>query len=181
MQPCDRLTVKEVQVAMLVWEGQTNREIANVIGTTEQVIKNYLRNTLINSASGAAWSWPCMWLRTAACNGANLRPFRPFRSRPQRARIFCQSPSGQMLQPAQTCPPKKMTTGHQPCEVSQEACHDWFRPSFSQPECSFRDRRSIRERSPVAVSARLCIAPPSAAPVNCTRNGAVPCGGKACN
>src|SRR5450755_5105210 len=45
MQPCDRLTVKEVQVAMLVWEGQTNREIASVIGTTEQVIKNYLRNT----------------------------------------------------------------------------------------------------------------------------------------
>ena len=44
MQPCDRLTAKETQVAMLVWEGQTNREIANVIGTTEQVIKNYLRN-----------------------------------------------------------------------------------------------------------------------------------------
>ena len=44
MQPCDRLTAKEVQVAMLVWEGQTNREIANVIGTTEQVIKNYLRS-----------------------------------------------------------------------------------------------------------------------------------------
>src|SRR5580658_10142401 len=45
MQPCDRLTAKEIQVAMLVWEGQTNREIASVIGTTEQVIKNYLRNT----------------------------------------------------------------------------------------------------------------------------------------
>jgi DNA-binding CsgD family transcriptional regulator len=45
MQPCNRLTAKEIQVAMLVWEGQTNREIANVIGTTEQVIKNYLRNT----------------------------------------------------------------------------------------------------------------------------------------
>lgn len=45
MQPCDRLTAKEVQVATLVWEGQTNREIAAVVGTTEQVIKNYLRNT----------------------------------------------------------------------------------------------------------------------------------------
>ena len=45
MQPCDRLTSKEIQVSMLVWEGQTNREIASVIGTTEQVIKNYLRNT----------------------------------------------------------------------------------------------------------------------------------------
>jgi DNA-binding NarL/FixJ family response regulator len=45
MQPCDRLTKKEVQVAALVWEGRTNREIASVIGTTEQVVKNYLRNT----------------------------------------------------------------------------------------------------------------------------------------
>jgi DNA-binding CsgD family transcriptional regulator len=45
MQPRERLTEKEIQVATLVWEGLTNREIANIIGTTEQVIKNYLRNT----------------------------------------------------------------------------------------------------------------------------------------
>ncbi|HXZ30799.1 MAG TPA: helix-turn-helix transcriptional regulator [Terriglobales bacterium] len=45
MQPCDRLTAKEIQIATLVWEGLTNREIATVIGTTEQVVKNYLRNT----------------------------------------------------------------------------------------------------------------------------------------
>jgi len=45
MHPCDRLTNKEVQVAVLVWEGLTNREIAKSIGTTEQVVKNYLRNT----------------------------------------------------------------------------------------------------------------------------------------
>jgi len=45
MPPCDRLTGKEVQVAQLVWEGLTNREIAHLIGTTEQVVKNYLRNT----------------------------------------------------------------------------------------------------------------------------------------
>ena len=45
MQPCDNLTGKETQVASLVWEGLTNREIAEVIGTTEQVVKNYLRNT----------------------------------------------------------------------------------------------------------------------------------------
>jgi len=45
MQPRDRLTAKEIQVATLVWEGRTNREIADVIGTTEQVVKNYLRNT----------------------------------------------------------------------------------------------------------------------------------------
>src|SRR5271154_5152700 len=45
MQPCDHLTGKEAQVASLVWEGLTNREIARIIGTTEQVVKNYLRNT----------------------------------------------------------------------------------------------------------------------------------------
>ena len=45
MQPRERLTAKEMQVAVLVWEGQTNREIAKAIGTTEQVVKNYLRNT----------------------------------------------------------------------------------------------------------------------------------------
>ncbi len=45
MQPCDRLTTREIRVATLVWEGFTNREIAAAIGTTEQVVKNYLRDT----------------------------------------------------------------------------------------------------------------------------------------
>ena len=45
MQPLNQLTAKEVQVATLVWEGFTNRQIATTIGTTEQVIKNYLRTT----------------------------------------------------------------------------------------------------------------------------------------
>ena len=45
MPPCDRLTEKEVHVAVMVWEGLTNREIATAVGTTEQVVKNYLRTT----------------------------------------------------------------------------------------------------------------------------------------
>ena len=36
---------KEIQIAILVWEGMTNREISKIVGTTEQVIKNHLRNT----------------------------------------------------------------------------------------------------------------------------------------
>jgi len=44
MQPRERLTAKEVQIATLVWEGRTNREIADSMSTTEQVVKNYLRN-----------------------------------------------------------------------------------------------------------------------------------------
>ena len=43
MQPRDQLTTKEIQVTTLVWEGLTNREIAKIVGTTERVIKNYLR------------------------------------------------------------------------------------------------------------------------------------------
>lgn len=43
MQPRDRLTAKEVQVATLVWQGLTNKDIARVLMTSEQVVKNYLR------------------------------------------------------------------------------------------------------------------------------------------
>jgi len=68
MQPCDRLTAKEIQVAMLVWEGQTNREIASVIGTTEQVIKNYLRNTFDKLG---VWSRLELALYVAAHGGAH--------------------------------------------------------------------------------------------------------------
>lgn len=45
MMPCEQLTSKEVQVATLVWEGLTNRQIGKVLGTSEQVIKNHLRTT----------------------------------------------------------------------------------------------------------------------------------------
>jgi len=45
MTPRERLTPKEIQIAILVWEGMTNREISKIVGTTEQVIKNHLRST----------------------------------------------------------------------------------------------------------------------------------------
>jgi DNA-binding NarL/FixJ family response regulator len=45
MTPRERLTPKEIQVATMVWQGLTNREISKVMGTTEQVIKNHLRST----------------------------------------------------------------------------------------------------------------------------------------
>lgn len=44
MTPRERLTPKEIQVATLVWEGLTNCEIGRIIGTSEQVIRNHLRN-----------------------------------------------------------------------------------------------------------------------------------------
>jgi DNA-binding NarL/FixJ family response regulator len=40
----DRLTVKEIKIVALIVQGYKNKEIASHLGTTEQVIKNYLRN-----------------------------------------------------------------------------------------------------------------------------------------
>ena len=45
MTPREHLTPKETQVATLVWEGLTNREIGKILSTTEQVVKNHLRST----------------------------------------------------------------------------------------------------------------------------------------
>jgi len=45
MQPRHQLTAKEAEVALMVWEGLTNRDIAQRLSTSEQVVKNYLRNT----------------------------------------------------------------------------------------------------------------------------------------
>jgi len=40
----DRLTPKELKIVALIVQGFKNKEIATQLGTTEQVIKNYLRN-----------------------------------------------------------------------------------------------------------------------------------------
>ncbi len=39
----DRLTPKEMQIVALIVQGCKNKEIATLLGTKEQVIKNYLR------------------------------------------------------------------------------------------------------------------------------------------
>ena len=40
----DRLTARELKIVALIVQGYKNKEIASTLGTTEQVIKNYLRN-----------------------------------------------------------------------------------------------------------------------------------------
>jgi DNA-binding NarL/FixJ family response regulator len=40
----DRLTPKEIQIVALIVQGCKNKDIANQLGTKEQVIKNYLRS-----------------------------------------------------------------------------------------------------------------------------------------
>jgi DNA-binding NarL/FixJ family response regulator len=70
MTPRERLTPKETQVAHLVWEGFTNREIAHAIGTTEQVVKNYLRTTFDKLG---VWSRLELALYVAGNGGAEWR------------------------------------------------------------------------------------------------------------
>ena len=73
MQPCERLTPKEMQVATLVWEGLTNRQIAAIIGTSEQVVKNYLRTTFDKLG---VWSRLELALYVARQGGAAWRDTR---------------------------------------------------------------------------------------------------------
>jgi len=44
MSPLEQLNCTEIRIATLVWQGRTNPEIAGAVGTSEQVIKNHLRN-----------------------------------------------------------------------------------------------------------------------------------------
>jgi len=69
MQPRDQLTAKEIQVTTLVWEGLTNREIAKIVGTTEQVVKNYLRTAFDKLG---VWSRLELALYVASHGGSRL-------------------------------------------------------------------------------------------------------------
>lgn len=68
MQPRDRLTAKEVQVATLVWQGLTNKDIARVLSTSEQVVKNYLRTAFDKLG---VWTRLELALYVAGHGGAN--------------------------------------------------------------------------------------------------------------
>jgi DNA-binding NarL/FixJ family response regulator len=74
MQPRDQLTAKEIQVTTLVWEGLTNREIAKIVGTTEQVVKNYLRTAFDKLG---VWSRLELALYVAGHGGADWASHRP--------------------------------------------------------------------------------------------------------
>jgi DNA-binding CsgD family transcriptional regulator len=68
MQPRDRLTAKEIQVATLVWQGLTNKDIAGVLLTSEQVVKNYLRTAFDKLG---VWTRLELGLYVAGHGGAN--------------------------------------------------------------------------------------------------------------
>ena len=80
MTPSECLTAKEIEIAILVWEGMTNREIGKIVGTSEQVIKNHLRSTFdklgvwsrlelaMYVASHGGKNWPPPTGRPASCD-----------------------------------------------------------------------------------------------------------------
>ncbi|HUB03126.1 MAG TPA: helix-turn-helix transcriptional regulator [Terriglobales bacterium] len=71
MQPRDRLSAKEIQVATLVWQGLTNKDIAGVLHTSEQVVKNYLRTTFDKLG---VWTRLELALYVASHGGATWQP-----------------------------------------------------------------------------------------------------------
>jgi hypothetical protein len=94
MMPRERLTPKESQVATLVWQGLTNREIGRLMRTTEQVIKNHLRSTFDKLRVSPVWSWRRMSPATAArtgkiLNGPSSSWFVPQRAWVDKRRSSC--------------------------------------------------------------------------------------------
>jgi DNA-binding NarL/FixJ family response regulator len=71
MTPCERLTPKEIQIAILVWQGLTNREIGRIVGTSEQVIKNHLRSAFDKIG---VWSRLELAMYVASHGGKNWPP-----------------------------------------------------------------------------------------------------------
>ena len=71
MTPRERLTPKEIQIAILVWEGLTNREIGKIVGTSEQVIKNHLRSAFDKVG---VWSRLELAMYVASHGGKNWPP-----------------------------------------------------------------------------------------------------------
>jgi DNA-binding NarL/FixJ family response regulator len=68
MSPREQLTYREIKVTTLVWQGQTNPEIALNLGTSEQVIKNQLRSVFYNLG---VWSLLELALYVASHSGAS--------------------------------------------------------------------------------------------------------------
>lgn len=80
MSPREQLSYKEIKVATLVWQGQTNPEIAIALGTTEQVIKNHLRNVFDKIG---VWSRLELALYVASHGGQNWAELLPAGSAPR--------------------------------------------------------------------------------------------------
>jgi DNA-binding NarL/FixJ family response regulator len=80
MSPREQLSCKEIRVATLVWQGRTNPEIAGLLGTSEQVIKNHLRSVFDKLG---VWSRLELALYVASHGGIRWAEALPSASVPQ--------------------------------------------------------------------------------------------------
>jgi DNA-binding NarL/FixJ family response regulator len=78
----DRLTPKELKIVALIVQGFKNKEIAGMLGTTEQVIKNYLRNVYDKIGVSDRLELALFTIHhrilaeAAAASAANMQPMR---------------------------------------------------------------------------------------------------------
>jgi DNA-binding NarL/FixJ family response regulator len=78
----DRLTPKELKIVALIVQGFKNKEIAGMLGTTEQVIKNYLRNVYDKIGVSDRLELALFTIHhrilaeAAAASAANMQPLR---------------------------------------------------------------------------------------------------------
>ena len=72
MIPCAGLNLMESQISILVWEGLTNREIAKIVGTSEQMIKNNRLSRAFDKLG--VWSRLEMAMYMASHGGKNRLP-----------------------------------------------------------------------------------------------------------
>lgn len=61
-------TLKEMRILDLIVEGYTNKEIAELIGNTEHVTKNYLREIYDKSGMWHRTELALWWLSKRACS-----------------------------------------------------------------------------------------------------------------
>ena len=92
MSPREQLSFTEIRIASMVWQGQTNPEIAIAVGTSEQVIKNHLRNVFDKLG---VWSRVELALYVASHGGKDWPEILLLRRAPQAlAAAACADASG---------------------------------------------------------------------------------------
>lgn len=79
MAPREQLNYMEIEIATLVWQDRTNRDIAGKLRTSEQVIKNHLRNIFDKLG---VWSRLELALYVASHGGHRWADLRPAGSAP---------------------------------------------------------------------------------------------------
>ena len=151
MTTCESLIPKKIQIAILVWEGMTNREIGKIVGTSEQVIKNHLRSAFDKLG---VWSRLELAMYVASHDGKNWPSEPEHPAMPYSQAVAASRPLSQR---------------------SRERLHPYFFTSLSRSSSwrSYGQRRSclrlfagLHRSSPMSAK-RFTTAPPASNPAIC--------------